>query len=291
MLKSILVPLVGLQYEEAIFDTALAIARPLRCHIDFYRMRFSASHVAVRSLAAGFCLGEATRDLLDQITERNQDLSVATNRLFGNFCQLNGITACASTLRRAADSISARLIEADRSSDSELLIRCRHSDLIVLGRPTRINPQLENLAELLLLNSGHPVLIAPVSGGRREFATVVIAMQSNAASARAVSAAIPLLQVAKQVHLIALEDSSEQACEAIANEARHLSWHGVRVAARVIHCQGRNSADDLLCAASDLGADLLVAGAYDHRPMLDALLGGLTRALLQRSDLPLLLTH
>ena len=47
----------------------------------------------------------------------------------------------------------------------------------------------------------------------------------------------------------------------------------------------------LLDKAHELGADLLVMGAYQHSPLRELLLGGVTRHMLANADLPLLLRH
>lgn len=40
-----------------------------------------------------------------------------------------------------------------------------------------------------------------------------------------------------------------------------------------------------------MGADLLVMGAWGHSRMSEWILGGITRYMLQHSDIPLLLAH
>jgi nucleotide-binding universal stress UspA family protein len=48
---------------------------------------------------------------------------------------------------------------------------------------------------------------------------------------------------------------------------------------------------DLLDKARELGADMLVMGAYAHSPLREALLGGVTRHVLAHADLPVLMRH
>jgi nucleotide-binding universal stress UspA family protein len=50
-------------------------------------------------------------------------------------------------------------------------------------------------------------------------------------------------------------------------------------------------ADLLLSRAADLGADLLVAGAYHHSQFREALIGGVSRDLLDHMTLPVLMAH
>ena len=47
----------------------------------------------------------------------------------------------------------------------------------------------------------------------------------------------------------------------------------------------------LLDKVRELGADLLVMGAYAHSPLREALLGGVTRHMLAHADLPVLMRH
>jgi hypothetical protein len=66
MIKTILVPITGGQSEDSVFQTALAAARPLHGHLEFCRARFCASTAAVQSPHAGFCMGQATTEMLKE---------------------------------------------------------------------------------------------------------------------------------------------------------------------------------------------------------------------------------
>ena len=54
---------------------------------------------------------------------------------------------------------------------------------------------------------------------------------------------------------------------------------------------GRPLGAALLRKAHELGADMLVMGAYQHSPLREFLLGGVTRHMLSHADLPVLLRH
>ena len=51
----------------------------------------------------------------------------------------------------------------------------------------------------------------------------------------------------------------------------------------------RRFGEALLAKAHELGADMLVLGAYQHKPLREFLLGGVTRHMLTHADLPMLL--
>jgi nucleotide-binding universal stress UspA family protein len=50
-------------------------------------------------------------------------------------------------------------------------------------------------------------------------------------------------------------------------------------------------ADALLSRVSDLGADLLVMGAYSHSRLRERILGGVTRQILAQMTVPVLMAH
>jgi nucleotide-binding universal stress UspA family protein len=47
----------------------------------------------------------------------------------------------------------------------------------------------------------------------------------------------------------------------------------------------------LLSAAADFGADLIGMGAYSHSRLRQLILGGVTRHVLQNSNVPILMAH
>ena len=49
--------------------------------------------------------------------------------------------------------------------------------------------------------------------------------------------------------------------------------------------------DILLRHAKDLGADLVVMGAYGHSRFREAILGGATRYMLEQSEIPVFMAH
>ena len=61
----------------------------------------------------------------------------------------------------------------------------------------------------------------------------------------------------------------------------------------VDHLQGQllREGEALLSYASDIGADLIVAGAYGHSRMRELAFGGVTRTLLNEMTVPVLFSH
>lgn len=72
----------------------------------------------------------------------------------------------------------------------------------------------------------------------------------------------------------------------------HLAWHGITAKHRQIPAASSESTGILLLnAAQKADADMLVMGGYGHQPWREALFGGVTRDIIGKSILPLLLMH
>jgi nucleotide-binding universal stress UspA family protein len=72
--------------------------------------------------------------------------------------------------------------------------------------------------------------------------------------------------------------------------ALYLARHGARVDV-VVERTRSTVGTALLGLARDCGAGLMVTGAYGHSRYREWMLGGVTRELLERSRVPLLLAH
>jgi nucleotide-binding universal stress UspA family protein len=71
---------------------------------------------------------------------------------------------------------------------------------------------------------------------------------------------------------------------------RWLAWHGVDAQVRQVTID-RDVGTALLSHAVDLGADLIVMGAYGHARWAERVLGGATRTLLENMTVPVLMSH
>jgi nucleotide-binding universal stress UspA family protein len=54
---------------------------------------------------------------------------------------------------------------------------------------------------------------------------------------------------------------------------------------------GQSVAGRLLIHAAECGADLIVMGGYGHWRLRESLFGGVTRDMVRKSEVPLLLAH
>ena len=73
---------------------------------------------------------------------------------------------------------------------------------------------------------------------------------------------------------------------------RTLSRHGVQaVPASISRSEGRSVPEEVLKAAGEFGADMLVLGCYGHSRLRETVFGGATTRILRDMTLPVLMAH
>lgn len=182
-----------------------------------------------------------------------------------------------------------------------LATRALCSDLLVLGQHDRNDPLAwgvpSDFVPSVLADSGRPALVVPWAGevgevGRR----VLVAWKDSREAARALSAALPLLQAAEQVDIAlwrepTLATEGEEAPESLSRLQTWLAAHGLTPRIRPQGAASAELGERLLSLAADVGADLLVMGCYGHTRAREWLLGGATRTVLSSMTLPVLMAH
>jgi nucleotide-binding universal stress UspA family protein len=139
---------------------------------------------------------------------------------------------------------------------------------------------------LIIPKQGH---FAPRGEGIAEKA--IVGINGTKESSRAMFDALPLLRLVKETRVDPYRQSREAGEVPGAEEAAVLSRHGIKVVAEPMMTDGRNAGEALLMRANDLGADLLVMGAYAHSRMREFVFGGATRHVLDHMKIPVLMSH
>jgi len=201
---------------------------------------------------------------------------------------------------RFEQAMAAARIQADwRSSEvgepvETLSVRARYADLVAVAQPAEHDHDGRALVEALVLTGGAPVLVAPPSGTYAgAFQRIVLAWDGGLSARRALDASLAFLTAARVVEVVVVEDGGSSAVDQPALDAllARLARHGVQAQPRRIG-QGLDGAGAaLLTHAATFDADLLVMGAFGHSRAVEAIVGGVTRTVLTRAHLPVLLAH
>lgn len=286
MIKSILVPAAGSDTDDAVFMSALAVARAFGAHLDFLHVRVDA--VAVAATMASDGSGAMITGLVDQMEKAADQREEKAKQLFERFCAREGLPVGEPASGRPGPSAQwARQIGDEPYGVAEY---GRATDLLVIGRPATAEGGSLETIEGALLKSGRPVLIPPAAPFTALPETIVIAWKAAPEAARAVTAAMPFLSTAKQILILTVAEQQGLSDEEGTRLATNLGRHGLQVSARHLQPNARGAAETLLSAADERSA-LVVMGAYGHNRLREWVFGGFTRRVLRGAQVPVLMMH
>lgn len=170
----------------------------------------------------------------------------------------------------------------------------RFHDLIVLPRPfgREDDGVAESILDGALFQTLAPVLVnaEKLSGPPKR---ILIAWNGDIEAMRAIRAALPWLVSAEMVEITMIDPARHPADRADPGAAltAMLSRHGAPCELAAVAQTTHRVADTLMRRAMDVGADLIVMGAYGHSRFRERLLGGATRDMLEDCRLPVLMKH
>src|SRR6516162_8455264 len=90
MIKSILVPATGSEADDAVFASALAVARKFAAHLDFLHVRADATAMAATMASEGS--GAMITGLLQRLEEEADGREAKAKQLFQRFCAREGLS-------------------------------------------------------------------------------------------------------------------------------------------------------------------------------------------------------
>jgi nucleotide-binding universal stress UspA family protein len=175
-----------------------------------------------------------------------------------------------------------------------LLLQSRYADLVVTSQDTGARDSVRGLPQYIALHGARPVLaVPPQYAGGPMLDEIVIGWDGSLQAVRAISAALPLLTRARSVRLALVNAERETGLhgeEPGADIALYLARHGIKLDV-VLENTSAPVGEALLGVAQAYGAGLLVTGAFGHSRYRELVLGGVTRVLLERSSVPVLVAH
>ncbi len=185
--------------------------------------------------------------------------------------------------QQARPAAPAKFIETEGDIPHLVGALGRIANVVVLGG-VREPGKTRDALHAALFDTGRPVLIAPPQSNGEFGRVVAVAWKDDARAPRAVLDALPILAKAEAVHVLRAR-VSEATVPALLRE------HGIAAEAHAMPDHDGSVGAQLLKAAQALGADLLVMGAYAHGEWREALLGGVTRYVLEHAGLPVFMRH
>jgi len=189
----------------------------------------------------------------------------------------------------AGEPVPVQVLPAGADVAAEVEARASRADFVVLARPAPEDDRATREAfHAALFRSERPLLMVPPGGAPGGFGLrVAVAWRDDPRTMKALIPALRLLGGAAEVHLLA----GVRAGKTAPGIPSVLVEHGIAATLHVLAIGATPFAELLLARAGELGADLLIMGAYAHTPLREMLLGGVTRHVLAHAELAVLLRH
>jgi nucleotide-binding universal stress UspA family protein len=253
-MKSILVCLEGSTESERAIDMALEVARRLQSEL----------------------VGLAVVDEPDLATHVGEWLNAFVER-----CKLA--------------AVPARTLERRGRPAAEILSEMESHDLTFMGRKTnfRVESQATDpgTRNRILHRAQKPLVLVAEGHRGLDQSHVMAAYDGSSAAKRALrSFGTSGLGAERAVHVAAVDDEGARAWEMADRGAELLRSQGIRTETHSI-VSTLPIADALLELRGKLGAGMLVMGAYAHSRLSQLLWGSVTRAIVEKSPVPLYLHH
>ncbi len=173
--------------------------------------------------------------------------------------------------------------------------QARCADIVVSGgqNNTFSDPFALASPKDLVMQAGRPLFIAPDNVSWLDLRSVLVAWKDTPEARRAIADSLPMLRKAKDVtvaEVVEAGDSRPAAVSRVRDVVAWLSCHGVSASELVPERSG-DAIAQLDGIAADVGAGVVVAGAYGHSRFRELVLGGITQHLITQSRRCVLLSH
>jgi nucleotide-binding universal stress UspA family protein len=196
--------------------------------------------------------------------------------------------------RASAAGVQARAVEVTGTPAEAILAELENHDLGLLGRYANFRFETEaadpRTWDMVLHRAGKPLLVVPedeLPRGRG----VVLAYDGSGAAERALRLLVESgLHRDRSVHVVTVNDSGAVAWELATRASQELGNLGV---ASEVHnvVSVLSVADALLEVAAKVDAGLIAMGAFAHSRLRGFFRGSVTQQLVEKTTLPLFLTH
>ncbi|TKZ22117.1 universal stress protein [Shimia litoralis] len=256
----------------------IELARSLDAHLDVLCLGVDRSQT-------GYYYAGANAMLLQETLNRAQAESEALEQQATEMLR-------ASDIRWGTESGVAQISDLGR----HVAARARFSDLVILPKPygKEHGAEIEPTIEAALFEGQAPVFMlpdqsVPLSAPKN----ICIGWNESSEALVAVRAALPFLIQADNVHVVVIDPPTHGPNRSDPGGllSQYLSRHGVRVEIDVLSKTLPRVSDVLMRHAKDCESDMVVMGAYGHSRFREAILGGATRSMLEKAEVPVFLAH
>jgi nucleotide-binding universal stress UspA family protein len=261
-----------------VIAAASAVAETHDAHLDVLCLGVD------RSQMEYYYAGANAAILQDAISRAGKDaeaIEAETRRLLEN-----------TNVRWGTDTGVTQMADIGR----RVALHARFSDLVVLPKPYGKDRgiELEPIVEAAMFEGRTPVMIVPDEAEvSRLPKTALLCWNESSESLTAIKASLPLLAEADAVHICVIDPPvhGPNRSDPGGMLAAWLARHDIRAEIDVVARTLPRISDVIRRQAEDIGAELIVMGAYGHSRFREAILGGATRNMLEDTNIPVFMAH
>ncbi len=286
-IRKILLPLTGTAAGEAALATALTTARIWNAHVTALHVRVDSRDVA--PLAGEGLSGAMIEEMMSATEKESTDRAHAVRQLFERFVAAHDVVV--TEPRRGSQTATASFATITGREEDLVAQQARLADLTIVPHPEAgEDVSSSDALHAVLFDSGRPVLIAPQKATASIGTRICVAWNGTAESAAAVLGVMHWMQQATSVRILTADEYHRRGPQA-ADLAAYLGLHGITCDIATFRPVDKDVGAGLLAAAREFGADLLAMGAYSHSRLRQLILGGVTRHVLEKSTMPVMMNR
>jgi nucleotide-binding universal stress UspA family protein len=287
-IKRILTPFHDAAVDAVVIDAAAHIARQYNAHIETLLIRVSVDTAS--QFASSLLNTSLYKQVVDGLAKQVLREEREARRTFEELMRNKGIALSDEPSSASRPSASWRSVTGD---PVELVGRYGGAfDLIVAAHPSQSSDKSRSsqVLDAAIFNTARPVLLTPKQISPTFGETILLAWNRGIPAGRALVSAEPFLEKAKRVVILTVTTQAKQGPEP-EDIATNLAWKGISAEVKRVPPTSRSVAQALIEEAASVGADLLVMGAYSQSRLRERVLGGVTREIMTRADLPVLMAR
>ena len=236
----------------------------------------------------GVVIPQVLRSQIEEVAQRNVD--VTRDQLDDEFRTL--ATDFGLLIQ---DPVAGRATAEFHSYEGKQVDAVRHfgrlADLLCVSQP---DPKLNlgnNTLKAALFASGRPVMMCPpkqtVSDSFADHVT--LGWNGSIEASRALAMAMPLISAANTVTILSSGSTGHDASPE--QVVRYLELKSVSASIRSFDADAGKVGELLLAETEDVGAGLLIMGAYHESFERESIFGGVSQHVVQNAKFPILMVH
>lgn len=284
MIRKILIPFRGDGKGENVLRHAAALAKRFKAHVEITHCRARSEDMMPFGVPIpGFLKKQFTEQAVALADAEEERLQTEVKCLVKDL-------KLKMTEKPTGRTASAWWVEEQGRQVDIIKRHGRLADVICVPKPDVDRNLGANTLKAALFNTGRPVMMCPETTDKLDDlgAHVTIAWNGSTEAARAVALCMGVIEKADQVTI--LTSGSEVHGAGTDELLAYLEMRGVKADVNKFKAS-KAVGNQLLALSQEVGADLMVMGAYSKSHEREVAFGGETQRVVDKATMPVILVH